>query len=169
MLMADMTESERRTVRDLNKFWIPEGAELLELVDVLSVALLRMPDGSVRVTRLGDDGDDETRDPLRELEDLVAEVRWFLDIALSQIALSILARAPDVPPNAGDEMADLIEGIAQLDRGEGADLEEVVSKAKTILADAEDLRRAGPALPAASGSATRSLSALPAERPTKIS
>ena len=69
MLMADMTESERETVRDLNKFWLPEGAELLELVDVLwnpAVALIRMPDGTVNLTMLGDDDPDDVPGMLEE-------------------------------------------------------------------------------------------------------
>lgn len=57
MLMADMTDDQRAAVTALWQSWFPEGAELLELVDVLwsgwecdhNAALIREADGAVRI------------------------------------------------------------------------------------------------------------------------
>lgn len=55
--------------------------------------------------------------PLAVLEERLAayqqaieDTRRFIDIARTQMALAILDRAPDVPPEPGDEMPDEDEG-----------------------------------------------------------
>lgn len=111
MLMCDMTDGERESVRELNRFWLPEAAELVELLPLQSLALLRMPDGNMRVSRLGDEPD-PTVDLLAELERQVREMGRFLAIARGEKALEYL----DV-------------GISD----EGTDIEVVLAKALDIV------------------------------------
>lgn len=96
MLMADMTESERRTVRQMNVHWLPEGAELLEIVAILwsgwecdhGMALVRMPGGVVRLHLVAGVSHPDNADPIGMLEErigayeaAVGETRRFLEIA----------------------------------------------------------------------------------------
>lgn len=125
MLMADMTESERETVRLMNRVYLPEGAELIEIVDMLwsgwecdhAMALIRTPDGEVRLKVLAGTDHPDNRDPFALLEKQVAtylaaaeETQRFLDIARERLALATLDLAPDVPPEPGDEMPEEGEG-----------------------------------------------------------
>lgn len=93
MLMADMTESERETVRDLHRHGIPEGTEMVEFLPVLwhglrDIALIRMPDGSHGLTVLEGMWMPDDVSTIEVLEDRLAvydqainETRRFLGIA----------------------------------------------------------------------------------------
>lgn len=103
MLMADMTESERETVRRMNDCWFAEeGTQLLEIVDMLwcgwecdhAMALIRTPDGKVRLKVLGGTDHPDNRDPVGMLEKRIAayqtaieETRRFLGIARTALRL----------------------------------------------------------------------------------
>lgn len=101
MLMADMSESERKTTRDLNAHWLPNGAELLEIVNLLwggwecdhAMALFKMPDGSVRLMVLASSDHPDNDDPfvlltkrIAAYERAVADTRRFIEIAHNALA-----------------------------------------------------------------------------------
>lgn len=96
MLMADMSESERRTVQEKYRRELPEAAELLELVPILwsglecdhAMALVRMPEGIVTLNVVGGarrPGDSsacalmEAR--IQAYEQAIDDTRRFLEIA----------------------------------------------------------------------------------------
>lgn len=100
MLMTDMTEDQRAAVTALWQSWLPEGAELLELVDVLwsgwecdhNAALIREADGTVRIKILAGVSHPGDKGPVAMLEERVAayervaaETRRFLEIAQAQM------------------------------------------------------------------------------------
>jgi rubrerythrin len=100
MLMRDMTESERETVRKMNDFWTPDGAELVELFDATldSVGLFRMPDGEMKLKVLGEPDHPDViqmlADKISLYERLQAETERFRGIA--RVALG-LQRDDDRP------------------------------------------------------------------------
>lgn len=102
MLMADMTDDRRAAVTALWQAWLPEGAELLEFVDVLwsgwecdhNTALIREADGAVRIKILSGVARPADVGPLDMLEERIGayqeaieETRRFLGIARAALGV----------------------------------------------------------------------------------
>lgn len=102
MLMADMTADQRAAVTSHWQSWLPEGAELLELVDVLwsgwecdhNAALIREADGAVRikilsgVARLDDvEPFDMLEERIGAYQEAIEETRRFLGIARAALGV----------------------------------------------------------------------------------
>lgn len=105
MLMADMTEGERKSLRSMYASAVPEGVELIETLD--GMALIRHPDARVELVALH--GQPGVLDGILTpggLDHRAAELHRFASIARLEMAVSIIERGPDVPPDPGDEMAD---------------------------------------------------------------
>lgn len=75
-----MTESERATIREMNGYSLPAGAELIELVPILSsggecdhaAARVRLPDDTVQVMILGGVSESGEDGPIPMLEARIA-------------------------------------------------------------------------------------------------
>lgn len=85
MLMCDMTETERETVRQMSRHYLPVGAELLELTPLLwsgwecdhDMSLIRLRDGTVRLHVVA--GVAGNGDPLQMLDDRISAYKIAID------------------------------------------------------------------------------------------